>query len=991
VDVKYEDLLEKYQALRIENDNLKEEIRKLKEKLDFEETVPDVREYQAIFDFGSWAIPEAGMFEPEPPDDRLARGTLSSLSINNFSDPIQKIKLYMSLFKGRDDVYAIRWENAKKGTSGYSPVCLNEWKPGLCRKPQERCTNCFNKRYAGLDEQVIDDHLRGNNNLVAGIYPLCSDETCHFLAIDFDGEEWPKDVAVIREVCSKFHIPIAIERSRSGRGAHAWFFFQSPLSAALARKFGSALLTCAMNKRHDLKFRSYDRLFPNQDTLPKGGLGNLIALPLQKAARKNHNSEFIDEHGKAFDDQWAFLSAIRKLAEDELEMLTASLSHGNELGELKSTTDEAQEEQKPWEAKKVKLRQSDFPKNLEIVKANMLFIPKKGISQRALNQLKRLAAFQNPEFYKAQAMRLSVAKIPRIISCSEETLEYLCLPRGCEADLKEVGKELDIAVYFRDETNRGKDIKVAFKGTLRDEQPLALEKLLQYENGILSATTAFGKTVVAIKLIAERKVNTLILVDRVSLVVQWKKRLTEFLEINETLPDTNEGKKRTRKKNKSMIGQLGAGKDNLSGIIDIAVMQSLYKTGEVKDCVKNYGMVIVDECHHVSAFSFESILKNVNAKYVYGLTATPTRKDGHHPIITMQCGPVRYRDDAKKQAEKRPFDHYILPRFTSLRVPMDKEEKDVSIQELYSEIVVNELRNQQIIDDVVKSHEKGRNCLVLTERTAHVELLTKKLSERIPGVVLLRGGMGAKETRETMERITETPRDKTLTIVATGKYIGEGFDEPRLDTLFLAMPISWKGTLQQYAGRLHRLFVNKSEVQIYDYVDIHVRMLEKMYQKRLNGYAAIGYKAKGESMAEEPVDIIFDKSNFMPVYANDIVNASREILIVSPFVTKRRSLQMLPNLTAAIGNKVKIIVVTRPAEDFKDRDTVVLQNTLDMLKEAGINIVTKSKIHQKFAVIDQRVVWYGSINLLSFGSAEESIMRLESANIANELVKSIKR
>lgn len=278
--MKFEELLEKYQALQIENDNLKEENRRLKAKLGFEEALPGVQEYQAIFDFPFLDTPESGMLEPEPPDGLLSGDNPLSSSTNNCSNPREKIRLYMSLFKGRDDVYAKRWENLQTGKSGYVPVCFNEWKPGLCRKPQERCLNCPNKRYVGLDEQVIDDHLRGNNNFVAGIYPLCSDETCHFLAIDFDGGEWPKDVAAIREVCSVFQIPIAVERSRSGQGAHAWFFFQSPLSAALARKFGSALLTCAMNKRHDLKFQSYDRLFPNQDTLPKGGLGNLIALPL---------------------------------------------------------------------------------------------------------------------------------------------------------------------------------------------------------------------------------------------------------------------------------------------------------------------------------------------------------------------------------------------------------------------------------------------------------------------------------------------------------------------------------------------------------------------------------------------------------------------------------------------------------------------------------------------------------------------------------------
>ncbi|MEW9124629.1 MAG: DEAD/DEAH box helicase family protein [Thermotaleaceae bacterium] len=970
----FEELLEKYQAVLAENNNLKEEIKRLKAELDIEKS-------QVSFDETFEEKSQCQMFQQESISHVLPSG------VDNMSDPTEKIKLFMTLFKGREDVYAKRWENPKKGTAGYSPSCLNEWRPGVCGKPKGKCTDCSYKSYAVLDETVIDNHLRGRKNLVVGIYSLCLDETCHFLAIDFDGEEWQKDISVLREVCVEFNIPLAAERSRSGKGAHGWFFFKSPIPAALARKFGSVLLTCSMSKRHEIKFESYDRFFPNQDTMPKGGFGNLIALPLQKSARENHNSEFIDENYQSYHDQWAFLGAIQKLSEDDIEILISKLCHGNELGVL--IKDE--EDQKPWETSKTKLLKNDFPKAVEITKANMIFIPKAGISQRALNYFKRLAAFKNPEFYKAQAMRLTVKKLPRIISCSDETTEYLCLPRGCEADLKDEFRELDIDVHFIDKTNYGKSIDIEFNGNLRDEQSLAMDKLLKYDNGILCGTTAFGKTVVAIKLIAERKVNTLIIVDKVNLVSQWKKRLMEFLIINESLPDIDEGKKRGRKKAKSIIGQLGAGKDNLSGIIDIAVMQSLNRMGEVKDCVKNYGMVIVDECHHVSAFSFEKILKSVNARYVYGLTATPTRKDGHHPIIFMQCGFIRYRDDAKKQAEKRPFEHYIIPRFTSLRVPVDKDEKDISIQELYAEIVINEMRNQQIIDDVVKSHENGRNCVVLTERTAHVKLLTKKLREKIPDVISLTGGMSAKNSREILERIANTPIDRQLTLVATGKYIGEGFDEPRLDTLFLAMPISWKGTLQQYAGRLHRLFENKNEVQIYDYVDIHIRMLEKMYNKRLTGYASIGYKAKGESIAAESLDIIFDKSNFLPIYANDIVNAAREILIVSPFITKKRTLQMMQYLEVALENKVKVIVMTRPSGDFKDKDVTALQAAIGFLQDAGVIMIFRSNIHQKFAVIDQKIIWYGSINLLSFGSAEESIMRFESPNIANELIKSIEK
>ena len=447
--------------------------------------------------------------------------------------------------------------------------------------------------------------------------------------------------------------------------------------------------------------------------------------------------------------------------------------------------------------------------------------------------------------------------------------------------------------------------------------------------------------------------------------------------------------KRGRKNRLSLIGQIGAGKDHPSGIIDVAIMQSLMSHDHVKDCVKNYGMVIVDECHHVPAFSFEQILKKVHAKYVYGLTATPARQDGHHPIIFMQCGPIRYWVDAKKQAEKRPFAHYVIPRFTGFRAPFEKDTKDLSIQELYSDIIVDESRNQLIVDDVVNNYQNGRHALVLTERTAHVELLAKKLGEKILDVITLTGGRGAKVARAALARISATPTDQQLTLIATGKYIGEGFDEPRLDTLFLAMPIAWIGTLQQYAGRLHRLFETKQEVRIYDYVDIHVRMLEKMYAKRLAGYAAIGYRAKAESLAAESVDIIFDHHNFLPVFKNDMLNAVRELLIVSPYVTKRRALQMLEYMGDAQERQVKVMVVTRPPADYKDKDRPALEGVLDVLQKAGVQVMYKSNFHQKFAVLDQRIVWYGSINLLSFGSAEESMMRLTSPNIAYELIKDV--
>ncbi len=967
------ELREKYQALLAENGRLREEIRQLKARLRDE------------------SLPAPALIAQNTPGTETNRGgetreLLCPSMVNNSSDAGGKIGLFLSLFKGRDDVYARRWENRKKGTSGYSPYCINEWERGLCAKPKAKCTACGHKAYAPFDEKAVEEHLRGN--IVVGVYPMLPDETCRFLAIDLDEEEWRKDVAALRETASEHEIPLAVERSRSGNGAHAWVFFETPLSAVVARKFGTALLTRTMSARHELTFKSYDRFFPSQDTMPAGGLGNLIALPLQKEARTAHNSEFIDEAFASYPDQWSYLGAIRKLTEEEVNSLTTTLCQGNELGVLKLNEEEPHQ---PWEAAEVKLLRSDFPDAIELVSANMLYVPKAALLQRSLNRIKRLAAFKNPEFYKAQAMRFPTYDKPRVICCADETAEYLCLPRGCRKELDDLLSEHGTAVSWVDKTNQGRKIDVEFKGVLREDQTPALEKLLAHDIGVLAGTTAFGKTVVAIRLLAERKVSTLIIVDKAGLIGQWRKRLHEFLTINETAPAPETGKKRNSKKEPSIIGQLGQGKQTLNGVIDIALMQSLGRMGEVKECVKNYGMIIVDECHHVAAVSFEAILKKANARYVYGLSATPVRKDGHHPIIFMQCGPLRYRDDPRKQAEKRPFEHFVIPRFTSFRPPLESEEKELSIQALYAELAVNELRNQLIIDDVIMSHEQGRNCLILTERTAHVEYLAGKLREKIPDALTLVGSMGAKAKGEVLNRIAAAPEERPLTLIATGRYIGEGFDEPRLDTLFLTMPISWRGTVQQYAGRLHRLFENKKEARIHDYVDIHVRMLEKMYQRRLNGYAAIGYKIKAGTIESDSIELIFDKSSFLPVFGNDIAAAKREALIVSPFVTRRRALRMLPLLEAAVKNGVRTIVVTRPPEDFKEKDGAALRETLKTLESSGVRVVFRSRIHQKFAVIDQKIVWYGSINLLSYGDAEESLMRLESSNIANELIKVAER
>jgi len=971
----YDELKRKYDALLEENKALKVKIRELAPKSE------NIISLHKPVQSGETVCKHLKNLASNPKSDAAVSGGTYAGLVSRFSQNDKKIDLFMSLFRGRSDVYAKKWQS-KKGASGYSPVCLNEWVPGICNKPRIKCSACGNQSYGTLNKSVIEKHLRGE--YVIGVYPMNMDETCYFLAIDFDKEGWKQDIAVIRNICSEFDIPVAIERSQSGNGCHAWFFFEQKIPAAFARKFGTSLLTHAMGERHQISFKSYDRLFPNQDTMPNGGFGNLIALPLQKKARDNLNAVFISEDFNPYPDQWQFLSGIQKLNEKDLTSYINKLTRGNDLGVLKEEISEF----KPWQKQQsVGLKAKDFPKMVKIVKSGMLYIEKRGLSQKALNALKRVAAFKNPVFYQAQAMRKSTFGKPRIISCSDDYKDHIALPCGCECDVKYLLKEKNVTLIQEDKSNPGKVINVEFKGELRDEQQLAVDALSAHANGVLSATTAFGKTVIGAKLISMKKVNTLVLVHRQQLLSQWRERLEQFLIINESLPESPE--KRGRKKEQNIIGHMAAGKDRLSCIVDIAVMQSLNTKGDVKDVVKNYGMILVDECHHVPAVTFEQILKKATAKYIYGLTATPDRPDGHHPIIFFYCGPVRFSVDAKKQAEKRPFDHYLIPRFTSFRIPPGEDEARLSLQEIKSGLVSDEIRNQLIIDDVVECYEKGRKSLILTGRVSHVADLAAKLKKRISNVICLTGGMGDKKTAQVISEIYEIKDTESFVLVATGSYIGEGFDEARLDTLFLAMPIAWKGTLHQYAGRLHRYFKGKKEVRVYDYIDLHVKMLEKMYGKRLKGYASIGYKAKATTFPDAPTNIIFTKDSFFPVYLQDITAASKHLLIVSPFITKKRILQIMEHFGEILKKQVKITILTRPADEFETEKKITLRNLFSMIKNAGVNLIFKPNIHQKFAIIDKKITWYGSINLLSFGYSEESIMRLESSSIAHELFQSI--
>ncbi|MDD2661078.1 MAG: DEAD/DEAH box helicase family protein [Methylococcales bacterium] len=655
------------------------------------------------------------------------------------------------------------------------------------------------------------------------------DERCWFLAADFDKATWQLDVSAFVSACKENNIPYSIEKSRSGKGAHVWLFFSDAVFAIDARKLGSYLLTQAMDKHPELGFESYDRLFPNQDTLPKGGFGNLIALPLQKKPREQGKSVFVDDNFVGYADQWAYLSTIKRITLNELNQLIEMPEQQNSILGVKLPINE--EDGEPWKRppsrkiKEISLYES-LPKRVTITLGNQLFIDKSDLPTALQSRIIRLAAFQNPEFYKNQAMRLSTFDKPRIISCAEYYSQHIALPRGCQDELINLLGELKIKPVTRDERFSGIKIPdLQFLGQLTDEQTQAANKLLEHDIGTLSATTAFGKTVVALHVLANRQVNTLIIVHRRQLLDQWLERIEMFLNVP-----------------KKQVGKIGGGRNKPNGVIDVAIMQSLTKNHTVNDLVANYGLVIFDECHHLSAVSFESVAKACKAKYVLGLSATLTRKDGHHPIVFMQCGPVRYQVNAKQQALARPFDHYATQRQTAFIMPQSASAiGHISIHEIYQALVVDVQRNQFILDDIKKALAEGRSPIVLTERKEHVLLLAEQIKAFAKNVFVMQGGMGVRHRNQLQDALQSIPDDEERIIIATGRYLGEGFDDARLDTLFLVMPVSWKGTLAQYVGRLHRLHHAKIEVRIYDYVDSNVPILDKMSEKRKTGYKCLGY------------------------------------------------------------------------------------------------------------------------------------------------------
>lgn len=740
----------------------------------------------------------------------------------------EKVALFGRLFRGRTDVFPVRWEAKTSGKSGYSPACANEWRPGVCEKPRVKCGDCSHRELIPLSDAVLFRHLAGDH--IIGSYPLLTDDTCHFLAVDFDEADWREDALAFAQAGRSLSVPVALEVSRSGNGAHAWVFFDRRVSARDARRLGTAIISHTCARTRQLKLTSYDRLFPNQDSMPKGGFGNLIALPLQKTAREKGCSVFVDERLQPYADQWAYLADLPRMPAVDIEPTILRATGGTHP--LDVTFVEEEDLHEPWTRPAVASTKlvGPMPASLTVTLSNLVYLEKEHLPQALANRLIRLAAFQNPEFYKAQAMRMSVWDKPRVIGCAQNFPRHIGLPRGCYQAVLGLLQENGIQVHTQDERTLGTPVSVQFQGVLREDQVAAIGAMLSHDTGVLCAPTAFGKTVTAAAIIARRGVSTLILVHRTELMRQWQERLQAFLGVD-----------------RNIVGIIGGGKSRPTGCIDIAVMQSLSRRGEVDPIVETYGQVIVDECHHVGAVSFDAILRSAKARYVLGLTATPIRRDGQQPIIFMQCGPTRH---TAARAEGAPRDMEVVPRISAKPILVAAE---AGIQDVFRELATDVQRTAAIAEEVVGAYLRGRKILVLTERTEHLDALGAALEGSVSPLFILHGRMSPKQRQTLTVALEGLAPDAPRVLLATGKLVGEGFDHPPLDTLVLAMPISWKGTLQQYAGRLHREHADKTDVQIIDFVDTGHPALVRMWEKRQQGYRAMGYRMAADTcQAEAP-------------------------------------------------------------------------------------------------------------------------------------------
>lgn len=904
---------------------------------------------------------------------------------------------FMMFCRGRKDVFDLRYTNPKTGKNGYYTQCFNRWDRNchIQRKDNVRCKDCEIRAYKPITLNLIKAHMKGadpKGNDVVAIYPMLENNLCQLLVFDFDNhakgagqddyanidDGWKEEINALRSICKNLSVDAVVERSRSGLGAHLWIFFKEMIPARLARRFGFALLEKGAESVNLKSFKYYDRMIPTQDALPEGGLGNVIALPLQGMALRTGNSAFVDENWNAYEDQLKVLAGTKRLTKQEVEdYLSAWYSSDNVGGYDGNET--------PWD-KDSKIEAGSAEGEVHIVLANRIYIDSTGITDKAKRQLRRMATFSNKQYFQNQAMDLPNYDESRFIYLGSDEGKYIVLPRGLREKLLKSFEEADINYKIEDKRTKGRKLNISFKGELRDSQIPAVDNMLLHDNGILHAATAFGKTVVCCDMIAKRGVSTLIIVDKADLMNQWLKRLDEFLDIDEDLPEYKTKTGRIRKR-KSLIGNLQGAHDTLTGIVDVAMIRSLKKKDGFHPMLKEYSQVYFDECHHAASDSAIEVLQEINAKYVYGVTATPKRGDGKEKINEFLLGPVRYRFTAKDRAKEQNIDHLVYPRFTRTVKPHRLSETPYG-NDAFELIRNNDIRDAQIIRDVADCVQAGRTPVVLTKYVDHAKKLSERLRKYSDRLILLTGSNGTKARRKQVEVLNSIDDEESLILVGTGSLLGEGFDFPRLDTLFMATPISGENVVEQYVGRLNRDYEGKDNVIVYDYVDSHIPKFDKMYASRMRAYKKIGYEICVDiDGKKQETSAIFDIENYSEIYWRDLVEAKTTVVISSP----RLNNQKVNRVISVLGNRqelgVKVTIVTWHPDAYKYGRDDVRMELMERLRRAGFEIRLAEESCEHYAVIDNEIVWYGSMNLLSIEDAEDNIMRVKSKNIAAELLE----
>ena len=907
-------------------------------------------------------------------------------------------KEFYGFFWGRTDVFAKRGKNG-----GYFPQCESRWNNSDCPKQKDEkrfCDeDCPYRSWKALEPWMLLKHLLGEKSDcsdVLGVYPLLPNNTCHFLVFDFDNHEkdaykkddanaddlWKSEVDALRHICVKANIDALTERSRSGRGAHVWIFFKTAISASLARSFGYALLDRGASFINLPSFKYYDRMYPSQDVLSK--LGNLVALPLQGRAIKQGNSAFIDEAWNAYPDQWGKLKSVKKLSLEEVTEYLQAWNAEQITGVTSTKHAKNNGQVRPWKKDDRFHREDVVGNELHIVLDDGIYIDALNLMPNIQNQIKGMATIDNPEFYKNKAIGRSNFYNLRTVSMWDESEGYIKVPIGLLEKIESKCYDAGITIDKIDKRSYGKPIRVSFKGELREQQILASLQLEKYENGILCAPPAFGKTVLAAYLISKRKVNTLILLDQTSLLPQWMEEFKRFLDIDEKPPmyKTKSGREKTRD---DVLGTLMSGVDKTTGIIDFAMIGSAYHKGKFFDNLDSYGMIICDECHHIGSNQGQALMSKIRAKYVYGLSATPERSDHLDAIVYMLLGPVRHKYSVKEQADAAGLKGFVYPRFTRV-VSVTGERLEIFAAD--SLIADSQIRNEQIVSDVEQAIQSGRTPVILTKLRKHAEILTKMLQGKADHVFLIYGGQTMKQNQEIKEKMLLVPQGETLVLIATGQKVGEGFNFPRLDTLMLAAPIKFEGKLKQYVGRLSRTYEGKKDMIVYDYVDGHISFFDRQYKERLKTYKKLGYQVISKPMNEKQiVNSIYDGLDYAETFEHDIIEADSEVVISSPYIRRTKVERMISLLKARQESGVNVTVITLDPETIGYGDVIELKILIGEMRENGINVTLTEHESEHFAVVDKKLVWHGGMNLLGKMDGYDNLIRVENEQAATELLE----